>query len=202
MWTQKEAYQYRKYLPKLEGARILPVPGIEYLKAYNQRRNSPYTMTKEVMQAFMQDARERQKSAQFDDLFRQKVGLAEDKSALVLSELQARNRLSIDNLGRLYDDLLRLENWRLSRPYPACVSQDRTWWDMNKMEMDIRQQIRRELQQEARDMAFPQKDLRESLLEFKLQNQKAQMVEGGLEMELDGSSEMYQGDTYLPQNHP
>ncbi len=70
------------------------------------------------------------------------------------------------------------------------------------MELQIRDQIRRELKDAAKDTAFPAKDLREGLLEFKLQNQKSQMMMdmndvndvnqiGGLEKEIgpDGPQE-------------
>jgi len=37
-----------------------------------------------------------------------------------------------------------------------------------------------------RDTSFPEKDLRESLLEYKTKNQESQMLEGGLEINLTG----------------
>jgi hypothetical protein len=46
-----------------------------------------------------------------------------------------------------------------------------------------------------RDISFPQKDLRESLLEFKLQTHKNRLLEGDLEMELDSSYLPHTGDT-------
>jgi hypothetical protein len=46
-----------------------------------------------------------------------------------------------------------------------------------------------------RDISFPQKDLRESLLEFKLQIHKNSLLEGDLEMELDDAYLNKTGDT-------
>ena len=69
------------------------------------------------------------------------------------------------------------------------------------MELQVREQIRRELKDFAHHIAFPQKDLRESLLECKLQNRKSEMMEdtlkgGGLDETIGlDSSYHYPGDT-------
>lgn len=200
MFEQKEAYHYQtQYLPGLEGTTINPVAGMQYIKMYQPARNGPATMSEEVAQAFMQDAYKTSKNADIEDLFKQKVDASSDRVGLILGEISERDRLKSDNLTRLYDDLLRVDNWRLERPYPLSYAKDRTWTDLNKMELQLRDQIRRELKDSVRDTSFPQKDLRESLLEFKLQNQKSQMIEGGLEMELDSSQQLNQGDSYQPQ---
>jgi len=70
------------------------------------------------------------------------------------------------------------------------------------MELQIRDQIRRELKDFAKDIAFPAKDLRESLLEFKLQNQKANMM-GGLDdvLEPDGLKTTERDMHYTPKQH-
>ncbi|MFC1829022.1 hypothetical protein ACFL0O_05365 [Thermodesulfobacteriota bacterium] len=200
MFEQKEAYHYMaNYLPGLEGARINIVEGMQYIKTYHPARNGPATMSEQVTQAFMQEAVESQKNADFDDFFKQKVNLSSDRIGLVLGEITQRDNLKYDNLKRLYDDLLKVDNWRLERPYPFNYAKDKTWTDLNKMELQLRDQIRRELKDSVKDTSFPQKDLRESLLEFKVQNQKSQMLEGGLEMELDSSHQEQKGDSYQPQ---
>jgi len=200
MFDQKENYHYQSnYLPNLEGARINPVAGMQYVKVYHPSRNGPRTMSEQVASAFMQDAKESANKDDFEGIFRQKVEASADRTALILGEISQRDSLKYDNLKRLYDDLIRIENWRLARPYPLNQSMDRTANEFNKMELSIRDQIRRELKDAAKDTAFPSKDLRESLLEFKLQNQKSSMLEGGLEMELD-SSQQQTGDSYQPQD--
>ncbi|VBB44964.1 hypothetical protein TRIP_B350131 [uncultured Desulfatiglans sp.] len=127
--------------------------------------------------------------------------LSEDRVSLILGEIHGRETLKHDNLARLYDDLLKVRNWRLERPFPEYYQKDRIWSDLNRMEIQIREQIRRELKDAARDTSFPQKDLRESLIDFKLQSQKAQMMEGGLEMSLEDSDQTDKGDAYHHKNH-
>ena len=106
--------------------------------------------------------------------------MAEDRIDLILGELDSRDRLKYENLGRLYSDLLRVSSWRRELPFPDRYQRGRTWTQLNQMELSLRDQIRRELKDSVRDTAFPGKDLRESLLEFKLQNQKSQLL-GGLD---------------------
>ncbi len=101
----------------------------------------------------------------------------------------------------LYEDLLKINNWRLERPFPDYYSKDRIWADLNRSELQIREQIRREMKDSARDMSFPQKDLRESLLEFKLQTHKNRLLEGDLEMGLDGSYLTQTGDINSKQTY-
>ena len=137
--------------------------------------------------AFREGVKTIQAGSDFSDLFNQKVELSDNRIELILGEIQARDHLGYNNLKRLYDDLFRVSTWRREIPYPQNYQKDRTWSDLNRMELQIRDQIRRELKDFARDTAFPVKDLRESLLEFKLQNQKANMM-GGLDdvLEPDG----------------
>jgi len=187
--VQKEKYSYENYLSQLEGARlhVMPKkPGIEYVRAYDPKQNSPYTMTQAMAEAFMQNTLKPPNSADSDDFFQQKKELSEDKIGLILSEINLRDRLKYDNLGRLYDDLLRIDNWRLTPPFPQNYATDKTWTDLNKMELQIRDQIRRELKDAAKDTAFPAKDLREGLLEFKLQDQKSQMMMDMNQMDIGG----------------
>ena len=202
MLDQKEAYHYRTYLPKLDGATLRVVPGFEYARAYHPRKNTPYTMA----DAFMETINNSQNKANFEDFFNQKVELSRDRTGLILDEISGRDSLKCDNLTRLYDDLLRINNWRLQRPYPLNYATDRTWTDLNKMQLQIHDQIRREMKDFARDTSFPQKDLRESLLEYKVQNQKSEMLNiGDLEKQIEGGgiepdgSDQQKGDSYQPQ---
>ncbi len=127
-----------------------------------------------------------------------KKELSEDRVNLVLEEITGRERLREENVLDLYQDLMRVDNWRLEIPFDQYYQKDRTWSDLNKMELQIRDQIRRELKDCARDTSFPQKELRESLLYFKQKTQKARIMEGGLEMSLEGSDKYEKGDQYQP----
>ena len=66
------------------------------------------------------------------DIFQQKNELAEGRIALTKADIQERTYLSNDNLKALYDELLQIENWRLSRPYPESIIKDRMWLDLNR----------------------------------------------------------------------
>ena len=198
MFDQKEAYRYQIYMGNLDGAKLKVVPGIQYLGAYS---STPYS----VADHFMKNATDSHNNLDSDDFLKQKVELSEDTVGLILGEIHAREGLRNDNLSNLYYDLLKVRNWRLERPYDANCMKDKTWMDLTKLELQLSDQIRRELKDSAKDIAFPQKDLRQSLLEFKLQNRKATMLDiGDLEADVMGPDGSYQsaGDMYLTKDQP
>jgi len=197
MMDYNEANYYQNYLPDLRGAKISVVPGILPLTTHKPLNITPYGMAEQ----FIETVNDSQNQSYLDDFFNQKKELSDDRVNLVLGEIDIRETLKNDNLAGIYDDLLRVSNWRLDRPFPDYFKKDKIWSDLNRMELQIREQIRRELKDAARDTSFPQKDLRESLLDFKLQSQKAQMLQGGLEMSLEGSHQPEKGDLYQHQNH-
>ena len=196
MMDQKEAYVYTNYIQKLQGAKINVLPGMQYIIDNTPPANSPYF----TAATFMESANNLGNDAVVGDFFSQKKELSEDRINLVLGEIYSRETLRNDNLKLLYEDLLKINNWRLERTFPDYYIKDRIWSDLNRSELQIREQIRREMKDAVRDMAFPQKDLRESLLEFKLQTHKNQLLEGDLEMELDGSHQTEKGDIYPHQS--
>jgi hypothetical protein len=191
MMDHKEAYRYTNYIQNLQGSKIKTLPPticpIEEPCIADNHHAAAST--------FMEYANNPGDAGGFDDFFKQKVELSEDKVNLILSDIYRRESLRKSNLLMLYEDLHKINNWRLERPFPDYYSKDRIWSDLNRSELQIREQIRREMKDAVRDMAFPQKDLRESLLEFKLQTHKNQLLEGDLEMELDGSYFTPTGDT-------
>ncbi len=167
------------------------VPLILYVPATKSSGYSPYT----IANSFIENADNSQSKTDIEDFFEQKVELSKDRINLILTEINTRDTLKYDNLKRLYDDLFKIDRWRIERPFPENYCKDGIWNDLNRMELQIRDQIRRELKDSTRDTAFPQKDLRESLLEFKLKKQKADMIDSTLETELDSFSEGETGDT-------
>ena len=195
MMDQKETYHYGNYVPNLDGARLLVVAGLEYLSAYNSRHRKPY----DIASWFMKTAQNPPEGPQNDDFLRQKVDLTEDKVGLILGEIDTRESLTSRNLEELYNDLLRVSNWRLERPFPENELRDKIWMDFNKLELQVRDQIRREKKDSAKDIAFPNKDLRHSLLEFKIQNQKVNMLDmGNLEAGVMGLDNPYEAQTGDP----
>jgi len=191
MMDHKEAYRYTNYIQKLEGSKISVLPPMICPIGNSYVSSNPYS----TAASFMEYANKQENAGGFDDFFKQKIELSEDKVNLILADIYRREALRKSNLLMLYEDLLKIDNWRLERPFPDYYSKDMIWSDLNRSELQIRDQIRREMKDTARDISFPQKDLRESLLEFKLQTQKNQLLEGDLEMELDGSYLTKTGDT-------
>ena len=194
MFDEKEANYYQNYITSFKGAKITVIPTMDFPINYKAKRNTPYMLAED----FMKQAEIPGKTSYLDDLFNQKKELAEDKVNLVLEEITGRERLREENVSDLYQDLMRINNWRLEIPFDQYYQKDRTWSDLNKMELQIRDQIRRELKDSARDTSFPQKELRESLLYFKQKTQKARIMEGGLEMSLEGSDKYEKGEQHQP----
>lgn len=188
---QEESYRYTNYIKNLQGSKINVLPTM----IFPIENSSIINNHSALASSFMQSANNIDNAGGFDDFFTQKKEMSEDKVNLILGELSSRDSLKINNLKMLYEDLMRINNWRFERPFPDCYSKDRLWSDFNKSELQIREQIRREMKDAAKDAAFPQKDLRESLLDFKVQAQKNNLL-GGLEMELEGSYLTQTGDQY------
>ena len=194
MFDEKEANYYQNYISSFKGAKITVIPTMDFPINYNVKTKTPYMLA----EYFMKQAEIPGTTSYLDDLFNQKKELAEDKVNLVLEEITGRERLREENVSDLYQDLMRINNWRLEIPFDQYYQKDRTWSDLNKMELQIRDQIRRELKDSARDTSFPQKELRESLLYFKQKTQKARIMEGGLEMSLEGSDKYEKGEQHQP----
>ena len=189
----QEAYRYNRHVDdlslfsNLNSAKLNFLPSIfSYVRVYDPKQNNAYTMTNEMAKVFMHESQNPTKKPEIEDFAQNEIGLSEDKINLVLGEIQSRERLRNDNLNSLYGDLFKIYNWRNCRTFPMDMATDNIWLDMNKMELDVRDKIRRELKDSVRDTSFPQKDLRESLLEHKTKNQESQMLEGGLEINLTG----------------
>jgi hypothetical protein len=176
---QKEAYQYKDYLPGWQGARITPVASMPSI-FYPQ---TPQSVHHRMVKQYKNGAPDG--PIDFSDLFHHKLDLADSNIGMLLMEIQARDSLLHDNLTRLYEDLLQVDNWRHDRPFPQQYVTDKLWHDLNRMELDIRDKIRRELNTHTKDTAFATKDLRESLLDYNRKSRKSAML-GGLEASLSG----------------
>ena len=107
-----------------------------------------------------------------DNLFGLKKKLTLEELSLIKQDMKTRRDIAYDHLSKLYDELLKIDNWRLARPFPDFYLKDKLWWDMNKSELQIRDQIRRENKDLARDLQFDKKDLRSSVMDYKKQEQK------------------------------
>jgi len=201
----KDAYGYQDHIQSLQGAKVRIIPGIQgiyYLKP-QATYSRPYSPTEQTVSSFMQSSKEPQDSCGFDDFFNQKVEHSQDKVDLILGEITGRERLTSDNLIRLYDDLFRVDQFRAQIPFPQNYLKDNTWSGLNDQELRLREQIRKELKESAKDLSFPNKDMRESLLEFKLRNAKSHMMKGvGLDAIIgpEGSYKSTESDMHHNQN--
>jgi len=182
MMDQKDAYIYESHIQDLAGARIRIIPEMVYVAGDSQQSYSPCPDSISVVDSFIENVQNSETKPDIEDFFQQKIEVSEDRIKLISGEIGSRDRLRDENLNLLYEDLFRIDRWRVEIPFPQNYLKDNIWSDFNKMELQIREQIRRETKDFARDTAFPIKDLREGLLEFKLQNQKSKMLDlGGLD---------------------
>ena len=176
----KNNYNYEAYISSFQEATIRLLPTLPYmtpptLPERDIAAKAAFTLIERAAVSGTE-----QKNDAFD-FFSQKNEIARDKADLIWADIQERATLRNNNIRQLYDELLRIDNWRLERPFPESYQKDRIWLDFIKMEIKIREQIRRELQDSLRDTSFSKKDFRESALDFKKLQQKQSILAGGLE---------------------
>jgi hypothetical protein len=179
--NQKEKYLYDNFFSSLKGATVTPVPGVSYYPVFEDKPaiKNAYCAQQTKAESFMDTVQAQTGSSSIDDIFEQKLALNKDRTHLILNDIIETDTIHKTNLKSLYDDLFALEKWRSSRPHPENYLKDKTWMEFNKMEIMLHDQIRRELKDASKATAFNARDLRESLLDFKKQHQKSQMM-GGL----------------------
>lgn len=186
------SYPYKNYIQDIEKANIIPVAKAEYAGCLIPENRTFYVSRKAY--SFMEEAEKNQSMDIFEDFAGHKLEQKKDRTDLILRDIYERYYTRCRNLKSLYDDLLQVSNWRLERPFPDMYAKDRTWSDLNRMEFILREQLRRELKDFSKDTSFMSRDLRESLLEFKVQNRKNQVLDmGGLEHEIKEFATDYDG---------
>ena len=177
-FNHKEKYLYDNYFNSSSGAKINEVPFVGYsLVPVNELHTIKSSCAqKNIADSFIGSVQSATGFSGIDDIFEQKLALTEDKNYLIINEIMEKDSLHKQNLARIYDDLFMVEKWRTQRSYPENYQKDKTWMEFNKMELSLRDQIRRELKDSIKSISFNEKDLRESLLDFKKQSQKNQMM--------------------------
>lgn len=186
-----KAYHYGWNQANSQGTSMKVVPFEPYIRVCTGQ--SSLSQADSVARSFLESCQNPQ-GDDLDDFMGQKVELAEDRTHLILEQICGGDRVKDFNLNSLYEDLLKIGKWRMERPISEYHMKDKTWTDLNKMELQIRDQIRREIKDAAKDLAFPHKDLRESLLDFKKQKTKAQMLD--MDMESSGPAYTPGGEDY------
>jgi len=182
-FNHKDKYLYDNYFSTHKDATITPVPIEKYkpVMDFTSDLLEPVSTQQLKVERFVNSVENPDNTAVVDDIFHQKLSLTQDRTYLIINEILEKETQHKQNLSMLYDDLVMVDNWRIQRPYPESYSKDKTWMDFNKLELQIRDQIRREVKDSMRSVSFNEKDLREALLDFKKQSQKAQMMGSMLE---------------------
>ena len=168
---QKEAYLYSDFFSTQNGRskpKMNILPSIfNYIKRYDPKQHTPYTMTREMAKVFQFDSTDPKNTPNLEDMAQSDIDIAKSRNDLILGDIKDRVCLRDQNLNSLYQDLFRIYNWRNCRHFPENLATDKTWLEFNKMELDIRDKIRRELKDSSKDTSFAGKDLRESLLDHR-----------------------------------
>jgi len=192
---------YSGYIDNMQRAEVKTIP-FESYKSINSNQN--YCNFSAIYRAdeFLNSIKRKPESLELDDIFSQKLDLSQDNTNLILDEIHNNETVKNDNLSRLYDDLFCVSKWRNQIPFPENYAMGKSWMDFNKMELGLKDQIRREIKDSMKSVAFNEKDLRESLLDLKKQSQKNQMMGSMLEDTIhdqqhpEGGKYNIQGDNY------
>ena len=154
---KKEAYDYSGYIGNLDGAQVRIIPGERpYVRSYPTR-------FERILDPTETD------SADFPAIKKAKY---RDKVDLVLDELSRREFIKYDNLMRIYGDLLNVYELKFQLDPTHFYTKSKTWLDLFNQELNLKKQIRSELRDMYKDTMQASKELRESLLEYKVSAQK------------------------------
>lgn len=147
----------------------------------------PFNLAAETSMMFVESLHDPANMGGIDELFSLKVEQAYERVKLILGELVVRKNLAKRNLELINRDLSRVNNWRLEIPCPKTYYKDKEWMDLNKMEMQLRQEIRQERIALFRDTSMNLRDFREALLEHRLQEKRSEMFDlSSLENVIEG----------------
>jgi len=153
---EKEAYDYSNYIGNLEGAKVRIIPGERpYMKVIPGRFERIFDETGTD-------------TADFPAIKKAKY---RDKVDLVLDELSRREHIKYDNLMRIYGDLLDVYCAKVQLDPTHFYTKSKAWLDLFNQELNLKKQIRSELRDMYKDTTTASKELRESLLEYKVQAQ-------------------------------
>jgi hypothetical protein len=161
---QKERYHYNNYIGKLEGARVHVLP----TECYVKKAYTPFASALDILN-------EPPGKVSMDDFMSLKVGKYRDKVDLILDELGRRDEIKRKNLYSIHDDLMGVYEAKFQLDPSHFYEKSPTWSNLFSQELSLKQQIRSELRDMYRDTQRSATDLRDSLLEHKIQNQKMNM---------------------------
>ncbi len=121
--------------------------------------------------------------------------LERDRASLIIDRIEQISRHTYENLASLYNDLLSISQMKIERPFPDYLQKDKMWLDLQKMELELKRQIRSECSQFYRLAERSVSSLQESLINLKEKQGKASM----LEHILDTDAGPCKPESYMPQ---
>jgi hypothetical protein len=107
-----------------------------------------------------------------EDIFGLKKESARTKISLILGWLRERRHTFRQNLRNCYASLLRIGNLRIQLPFDKTYYKGREWSDLNKMELQVIEQINRERSELFRDCSPFVRDLIQALCEYQAEKSK------------------------------
>ena len=164
MSYEKERYHYQNYIGKFAGAKVRVLP----TETYKIASYTPFKSALDILN-------EPPGRVPIDDFMALKVGRYRDKVDLILDELGRRERVKVDNLDRIYNDLLNVYEAKIQLDSSHFYTKSQPWRDLFNQELNLKVQIRSELRDMYRDTQRASEQLRDSLLEHKIQGQKMRM---------------------------
>ena len=147
-----------------------PIKQVRYI-------SDPYQTSITLTKNFVEDLTDPEKETSIDDIFTLKLNTAEDRILLIISELLARKNLEKENINFLKRELVQIGSWRLEIPFPQRYYKGRTWMDLNKMEMEIRREMRQEVNGFMKDSGFLLKELRDTIVEHRSEKRKIKIFD-------------------------
>ena len=124
----------------------------------------PYMHAVQSADHYLRGIEDEDESTSIDDLFTFKIAQSRERARLILGDVYRRKKVNERIIESLTHDLVRINNWRLEIPFPKNYYKDQTWLDLNKMEMQIRNEIRAEKSNLFRDTAPLMQELRDALM--------------------------------------
>ena len=161
---EKERYHYQNYIGNFAGAKVKVLPTAFY-------ETATYTPSASALDIL----NEPPGKVEIDDFMALKVGKYRDKVDLIMDELSKRERVKYDNLCSIHDDLLNVYEAKIQLDPSHFYTKSQHWRDLFSQELNLKKQIRSELRDMYRDTQRTGTDLRDSLLEYKIQSQKFKM---------------------------
>ena len=174
-------YLYKRYSPFLTGGQKSVSESFSATGgAGSYLTNDPFTYT---ANKFIHQMEKRQPTGALDDLIDLRLHLARAKTELILAQVEQIRRQKEYNLNGITYDQLKVDNLILALS-PQIYKDYRKLFDFYKRKLDLSREARTEETRFLRNTTWLGRELRQSLLELKLETEKR-----GFLSDLDDRSE-------------